>query len=217
MLTRLLTRLLTQARALTHGVATDWFASRMVAGSLTHTLAVPTCAHADDSATLADTAALPSFADLDRDIAQVGPNGSRVDVVGSRYWRAGSRGGDPPWRTAEVVRLEAGDSYVFAPSWFRAPRPVISSDPHAVSLRPGGTDAKRARAAPPARADRVIPPAADQTRVPLTLVAKLNNAAFPDLSRRGSGPDDRSYVLKPTQVTLTLTLALSLTLTPRQN
>jgi hypothetical protein len=99
----------------------------MVAGSLTHTLSLPTCPGNDDA-----EARVPTFAQLDAGIAiRSDRNMSGVDVVGARYWRAGSVGGGRVWRTSEVVRLRPRDTYLFAPSWFHRVVPPHVASPRA--------------------------------------------------------------------------------------
>ena len=105
----------------------------MVAGRLSHTLALPTCAvhsggsggdglvhsggsssdgHA--SACSHDATVVPTFAALDRAIERRGPRGSGVDVVGATYWRGadGNRSRQLAWRTMEVVPLARDETYV---------------------------------------------------------------------------------------------------------
>jgi hypothetical protein len=60
-----------------------WWASRTVAGAIVHTMAQPTCPSGPDSAST--NSAWPRFDTLDTPLADVGPNGTRVDVTGSRY------------------------------------------------------------------------------------------------------------------------------------
>eukprot|EP00933_Yihiella_yeosuensis_P011743 TRINITY_DN11935_c0_g1_i4.p1 TRINITY_DN11935_c0_g1~~TRINITY_DN11935_c0_g1_i4.p1 ORF type:complete len:468 (+),score=61.63 TRINITY_DN11935_c0_g1_i4:65-1405(+) len=81
-----------------------WFASRVVAGSLTHTLAAPTC--------LAE-AGFPTFESLDSNLAE-SDNGTAVDIVGTKYSLAEQL---IAWETKEVTTVRAGQTVLFAPSW----------------------------------------------------------------------------------------------------
>ena len=89
-------------------------AGLMVAGGLSHTMSVPTCLLSSSvdkrisAANLAADARVPMFADLDAAIQRAGAAGSAVDVVGARYFRAGTTGGHPPWRTtvSSTARLD---------------------------------------------------------------------------------------------------------------
>eukprot|EP00933_Yihiella_yeosuensis_P011741 TRINITY_DN11935_c0_g1_i1.p1 TRINITY_DN11935_c0_g1~~TRINITY_DN11935_c0_g1_i1.p1 ORF type:complete len:475 (+),score=74.11 TRINITY_DN11935_c0_g1_i1:65-1426(+) len=82
----------------------SWMASRMVAGSVTHTLTSPTClAEAD----------FPTFDSLDSFLAE-SDNGTKVDVVGTRY----SLPEQPTaWETKEVTTVRAGQTVLISPAW----------------------------------------------------------------------------------------------------
>ena len=88
-----------------------WWASRTVAGAIVHTIAQPTCPMAAPRASI--RGAWPRFDELDSSLADAGPAGTRVDVNGSRYLLSSA-----VWKTTDVMRVDAGQSLVFSPSWF---------------------------------------------------------------------------------------------------
>jgi hypothetical protein len=104
-----------------------WFASRVVAGSVTHSMAHPTCR------TVANEDEPPrTFAELDADLPAAGPEGTQVDRVGAQYTlRDAKQPHDMIWRTCEVVRLLAGETLLFPPSWFHRVVPPAEGASHA--------------------------------------------------------------------------------------
>ncbi len=112
-----------------------WFASITTVGSLTHTMAEPTCPRASES-----LCSVPSFDTLDEGLAANNNNhsaqsslGTVIDRVGSR-WRI--REGETVWTTTDVVAVEAGESVLFSPNWFHRVIPQQRGAPYAaVTLR----------------------------------------------------------------------------------
>eukprot|EP00933_Yihiella_yeosuensis_P007194 TRINITY_DN11211_c2_g1_i1.p1 TRINITY_DN11211_c2_g1~~TRINITY_DN11211_c2_g1_i1.p1 ORF type:complete len:466 (-),score=52.26 TRINITY_DN11211_c2_g1_i1:129-1526(-) len=85
----------------------EWFASRVVAGSITHTIAGPTCTAEGDA---------PSFDSLDLGLEKlVHNNGTAIDVVGTKYSVAEQH---VAWETKEVATLQTGQTVLFAPTLF---------------------------------------------------------------------------------------------------
>lgn len=103
-----------------------WFASRMVVGSVTHTVCRPVC--------LGEAEPVPAFAELDARLEDADENGTLVDVVGSRYRLSEESG--IVCETTEVVRIRAGESYVFSPAWLHRTIPNTAGATHVgVSLQ----------------------------------------------------------------------------------
>ena len=95
----------------------NWFASAAIAGQVRYTKARPSCFGSR----------LPTFAELDRGLADAEPDGTTVDEVGARYTLTRS---EVAWETTEVLDLTAGQSLTFSPSWFHRVVPPAKDATH---------------------------------------------------------------------------------------
>ena len=86
-----------------------WFASRVIAGSITYSMFRPDCPHS------LDENKLPTDQELDENLASV-HNGTLLDQLGTRFTKTVDK--QAVWETAEVVNLQEGDTLVFSPSWY---------------------------------------------------------------------------------------------------
>lgn len=99
-----------------------WFASRMVVGSVTHTACRPLCLGE------AEQVQVPTFAELDAHLNNANDTGTHVDVVGSRYRLSDES--DAVCETTEVVKIRAGESYLFSPAWLHRTIPATAEAAH---------------------------------------------------------------------------------------
>ena len=110
-----------------------WWASKVVVGSIVHTLAQPTCPRPEERPSAA-RAALPTFAELDANLSTAPASGTPIDVVGSR-WRAVAPQ-HTVWTTTEVLPVHAGSIVTFPPNWYhRVVPPAADAPTAAVTLR----------------------------------------------------------------------------------
>ena len=104
----------------------SWWASRTVVGTVTHTMAGPTCPRQSER----QDARPPTFDSLDRELAAASSAqmGTLIDRVGSRYYLSNT---SAVWETREVLRVRADHSLLFAPNWYHRVVPPPSDASHA--------------------------------------------------------------------------------------
>jgi len=98
-----------------------WFASYVIAGGSTYTMAQPGCPHPNE-----DETQLPTVQELDRHLAT---SGSLIDKVGTRFTM--NRTHDIVWETTEVLTLSQGQSLLFSPLWYHRVIPPPPNAAHA--------------------------------------------------------------------------------------
>lgn len=104
----------------------QWYASHVVAGKVTYTMAQADCRHPTDGD-------LPSDDELDTTLAQSDESGSLLDAVGTRFTIGDAK--NIVWETTGRMPLKAGQSILFSPFWYhRIIPPTLYASKSAVTL-----------------------------------------------------------------------------------